>query len=67
MLVVVENWDVQLFAQPLFDFKTARCGDVLLLDDAKPGGDGFHGADNLIHVLGGQADGKSVYPAEFFK
>ena len=67
MLVVVENGDVQLLAQPLFDFKTARCGDVLQIDAAKPGGDGFHGADNLIHVLGGQADGKSVYPAEFLK
>ena len=60
VLVVVEHRDVEHGAQPALDLEAARGGDVLQVDAAEPGGDRGDGPDDLVRVLGVQADGPGV-------
>ncbi len=56
VLVVVEHRDVEQLTQPPFDLETAGCGDVFEIDAAEDRREQGHGPDDLIDVLGGQAD-----------
>ena len=47
-------------AQPGLDLEAARGGDVLEVDAAEAGGDHLDGLDDLVDVLGGQADRPGV-------
>ena len=60
VLVVVEHRNVQLLFQAAFDLKAARCADVLQVDAAKGESQVLDGLDDLLRVLGVQADGESV-------
>ena len=67
VLVVVEDGNVKLRLEPLFDFKAFGRADVLKVDAAEGGGNGFDCGDDFVRVLGGKADGKCVHAAEGFK
>ena len=60
VLVVVEDRDVELLAQPRLDLEAARRGDVLEVDAAEAGGDQLDGAHDLVDVLGVEADRPGV-------
>src|SRR6185437_14268638 len=60
VLVVVENRDVQLVAEALFNFEAAGGCDVLEVDAAVNGGHGLGDHDDLFRVLGVQADRPGV-------
>src|SRR5699024_2291289 len=62
--VVVEHRHVQLFAQPVLDLEAARGGDVLEVDAGEHRGDDLHRPNDLVHVLGVQADRERVDPGE---
>src|SRR5262249_20671248 len=67
VLVVVEDGDVQLLAEPLLDLEAAWGGDVLQVDPAEHRRDGPHDPDDLVHVLGGQAEREGVDAGEFLE
>src|SRR5690606_27745528 len=54
VLIVVEDGDVQLLAEPLLDLEAAGCGDVLEVDPGEPRRDGPHDGDDLLDVGGVQ-------------
>jgi hypothetical protein len=54
VLVVVEDRDVQQFAEARLHLETPRRRDVLEVDAAVGRGDDLHGADDLVHILGVQ-------------
>lgn len=60
VLVVVEDGDVEGLAQPGLDLEAARRGDVLQVDAREAGGDGLDDRDDLVGVLGVQADRPGV-------
>ena len=60
VLVVVEDGDVQLVLEALLDVEAAGRGDVLKVDAAKARADCLHDADDLVRVLGVEADGIGV-------
>ena len=64
VLVVVEDRDVELLAQPGLDLEAAGGGDVLEVDAAEAGGDELDGAHDLVDVLGVEADRPGVDVAE---
>jgi hypothetical protein len=55
VLVVVEDGDVELGAQAALDLEAARRRDVLEVDAAEAGRDGLDEGDDLVGVLGVQA------------
>ena len=67
VLVVVEHRDVKTFPQRLLDFETPGRGDVFQVDAAEGGGDIFHQPDDQVGLLGADADGKGLHPAEGLK
>src|SRR4029079_11220493 len=67
VLVVVEDGDVQLLAQPLLDLEAARRRDVLEVDAAEDRGDRLHRGDDLVRVLRREADGEGVDAAELLE
>ena len=67
MLVVVEHRDIKLFFQRFFNLKAAGSGNVLQIDAAEAGGDIFYGLNNLIRLLGVQADRYGVHVPKFFE
>ena len=67
VLVIVEDGDVQLTLQGLFDLKALRALDVLEVDAAEGGGDGLAGRDDAGRVVGVDADGESVHAAELLE
>jgi len=64
VLVVVKDGDVELYAQAPFDLKTARRGDVLEVDGAEGWGRRFDERDDLIDVLGVDAQRERVDAGE---
>ena len=64
MLVVVEDRDVQRVVQPRLDLEAAGGGDVLQVDAAEGRSDADDRLDDLVGVLGVQADGERVHAAE---
>ena len=67
VLVVVEDRDVELLAQPLLHLEAPRRGDVLEVHAAEARRDQLHGLDDLAHVLGGQADREGVHAGELLE
>ena len=67
MLVVVEDRDVQQLAQPALDLEAARGGDVLQVDPAVQRRDAADDLDDLVGVLGVQADRPGVDPGELLE
>ena len=64
MLIVVEHGDIELVDKAVLNLETARCRDVLQVDAAERGGEALDRLDNLVDVLGIQADGHGVHIAE---
>ena len=67
MLVVVEDGDVEVLLEPLLDLEAAGGGDVLQVDAPERRGDVLHRSDDLVDVLGVQADGPGVHAAELLE
>ena len=67
VLVVVEDRDVELVAQPALDLEAARGGDVLQVDPAVDRGERLDDADDLLGVLGVQADRPGVDAGELLE
>src|SRR5262249_59860752 len=67
VLVVVEDRDVELFLQPVLDLEAARGGDVLEVDAAEGRRHQFDRADDLLGVLGVEADREGVDAGELFE
>ena len=67
VLVVVEHRDVERLPQAALDLEAAGGGDVLQVDPAVAGGQQLDGADDLVGVLGGQADRPGVDPGELLE
>ena len=64
MLVIVEHGDIELVDKAVLDLEAARCRDVLQVDAAERGGEALDRLDDLVDVLGIQADGHGVHVAE---
>ena len=64
VLVVVEHRDVEQLAQPRLDLEAARRGDVLQVDPAVGRGEDLDRPDDLLGVLGVQADRPRVDAGE---
>ena len=64
MLVVVENRNIALLLQLPLDFKAARCRDVLEVHTAEGTGEQINRIDNLVHVLGLDAERERIHIAE---
>jgi hypothetical protein len=64
VLVVVEDRDVELLAQPLLDLEAAGRGDVLEVDAAERRGDRLADRDDLVDVLRVEADREPVDAGE---
>ena len=64
MLVVVEDGDVEFFAQTGLDLEAARRRDVLKVHAAVHRGHGLDDADDFFGVLGVQAHGPGVHVSE---
>ena len=67
VLVVVEDGDVELGLQALLDLEAARGGDVLEVDAAEGRRDRLDGGDDLVGVLGVQAQREGVDAAELLE
>ena len=67
VLVVVEHRDVEQFGEPALDLEAARRGDVLEVDAAEDRRDVDHRLDDLVDVLGGEAERKGVDVAELLE
>ena len=67
VLVIVEDGDVQALFQSFLNFKTARRRDIFQIDPAKDRSDAADRLDDLIDILGVQADREGVDVAEFFE
>ena len=67
VLVVVEDRDVELVAQPALDLEAARRGDVLEVDPAVDRGERLDDGDDLLGVLGVQADRPGVDAGELLE
>ena len=61
MLVVVEDGNVALFLQLPLDLKAPGSGDVLQIDAAEGAAHQIHGVDELIHIVGLDAQGEGVH------
>jgi hypothetical protein len=67
VLVVMKDRDVELRAQPPFDLKAARRGDVLEVDASEGRGHRCDEGDDLIDVLGVDAQREGVDAAELLE
>ncbi|CAH0327595.1 hypothetical protein SRABI128_06262 [Microbacterium sp. Bi128] len=67
VLVVVEDRDVELLAEPGFDLEAARSGDVLKVDPAVDRGERLDDPDDFLRVLGVQADRPGVDVGELLE
>ena len=67
MLVIVEHRNVEQLGEAALDLEAPRRGDVLEVDAAEDRRDVDHGLDDLIDVLGGEADRKRVHVAELLE
>ena len=67
VLVIVEDGDVQLTLQGLFDLKALGALDVLQIDAAKGGRNGLAGRDDAGRVVGVDADGEGIHAAELLE
>ena len=64
VLVVVEDGDVAGLLEAALDLEAARRRDVLEVHAAKATGKQLHGAHDLVHVVGANAQGEGVHIGE---
>ena len=64
MLVVMEDGNVAGLLEATLNLEAARRGDVLEVHAAKAAGEQLHGAHDLIHVVGADAQGEGVHVGE---
>ena len=67
MLVVVQDRDVEVALETLFDLEATRRADVLEIDPSEPGRDPPNGVDDLVRILRPQADRVGVDVGEFLE
>ena len=67
VLIVVKDRDVHQLLDPALDLEAAGGGDVLQVDPPKGGGQILDCGDDLLGVLGIQADGNGIHPAKSFE
>lgn len=67
VLVVMEDGNVAGLLEATLDLEAARRGDVLEVHAAKAAGEQLHGAHDLIHVVGADAQGKASTSAKVLK
>jgi hypothetical protein len=67
VLVVVEDRDVELLLEPLLDLEAARRGDVLEVDPPEARRDRLYGGDDLVRVVGVEADRERVHVRELLE
>ena len=67
VLVVVEDGDVERLLQPVLDLEAARGGDVLEVDAAEGRRHQLDRLDDLVGVLGVEADREGVDAGELFE
>ena len=67
MLVVVEDGDVQILLQPLFDLEAPRGRDVLQVYAAERGRQVLDGLDYRVRILGVEADRERVHVRELLE
>ena len=63
-LIVVEHGDIELVDKAVLNLEAARCRDVLQVDAAERGDEALDRLDDLVDVLGIQADGHGVHITE---
>ena len=61
MLVVVEDGNVALFLQLPLDLEATGRGNILQVDAAEGAAHQIHGVDELIHIVGLDAQGEGVH------
>ena len=64
VLIVMEDRDIALFLQLALDFEAAGRGDVLQVHAAEAAGDEVDGIDDLVHIVGLDAEREGVHIAE---
>ena len=64
MLVVVEDGDVALGLQLLLDLEAPGRRDILQVDAAEGSGEQIYGVDELVHILGLDAQRDGIHAAE---
>ena len=67
MLVVVEDGDVEQIAEPILDLEAARGGDVLEVDAAERRRQQLDRLDDLLGVVGREADREGVDVGELLE
>ena len=67
VLVIVKDWNVQLFLQALFNLKAARGGYVFQVDSAESRLDVLHRPHNLVRVFCAQTNRKRIHARELFE
>ncbi len=67
MLIVMKNWNIALFLEPSFNFKTAGSGDILQINSAKASCQQLYGVYNSVHIIGTDAKRECVYITEGLK
>ena len=67
MLIIVKDGDVDLVLQSLLDLEAARRRDVLEVDAAEGGRDQLHGLDDLVGVVGAEADRERIDVGELLE
>ena len=67
VLIVVKDRDVQFLAEARLDLEAARGGDVLEVDAPEGGSDQLHGLDDLVGILGVQANGEGVHAGQLLE
>ena len=67
VLIVVEDRNIALFLQLALNFKAARCRNILEVHAAEGTGEQVNRIDNLVHVLGLNAERECIHIAEGLK
>ncbi|CAB4874857.1 unannotated protein [freshwater metagenome] len=67
VLVVVEDGNVEIVDQTVFNFEAARGGDVLEVDAAEARGDRLHDCHDLVRILRVEADREGIDAGELLE
>ena len=67
MLVIVEDRDVAHLNESALDLEATGCADILEVDTAEGAGKEIDGANDLVYILGADAERKCVNVAELLE
>ena len=67
VLVVMEYGNIAHFLEPALNLKATGGGNVLQVDAAKAASQQAHRADDLVHILGADAQGEGVHVGKSFE